>query len=77
MMVNHRASQEIHELHVKIEKLEAEITRLRTGIQKYLNGDYPKIKGTTPNKCSHQVWDWDTCEGCIDIYFTGVLNHKD
>jgi hypothetical protein len=56
-----------------IEKQDAEIERLRGGIQAFLDGDYePKVKKI--DKCPHGVYGYDACEACIEQHFVRVLN---
>jgi hypothetical protein len=54
---------------------QAEIERLRSGIQAFLDGDYePKVKKA--DKCSHGQYGYESCEACIEIWFQHVLDTK-
>jgi len=66
-------SLEIEGLVKRKQELDAEVGRLRRGIQDYLNGDYdPRIKKM--DKCKHGQYGYEACEACIDEHFQKVLN---
>lgn len=49
-----------------------EISRLRKGIQDYLDGDYePKVKKI--DKCPHGQYGYEACEECISEHFQRLL----
>lgn len=51
----------------------AEVARLREGIKNYLSGDYePRIKKM--EKCPHGQYGYETCEACIDKWFSTLLD---
>ena len=52
-----------------------EAAYLRKGIQNYLDGDYGRDQHfkTKHDQCPHNLFGWETCENCIDEYFTKLL----
>ena len=57
----------------KLEKAEAEVNRLRNGIQKYLDGDYPC---PASHECPHNLYRWEECSQCDDMYFSALIKDK-
>jgi hypothetical protein len=55
-------------------RLEAEIDRLRQGIQGYLDGDYGRRIPRKVDKCAHGLFGWESCENCIDAYFLALID---
>jgi hypothetical protein len=56
-------------------KTEAEIERLRAGIQAFLDGDWePKVKKM--DKCPHGQYGYESCEACIEIWFEHLLDAR-
>lgn len=53
---------------------DAEITRLKTGIQRYLDGDYDHPRKYRPNKCPHGTPYSQPCEICTDNHFQKLLD---
>lgn len=50
-----------------------EISRLREGIQNYLDGNFePRIRKM--DKCKHGLYGYEPCENCIDEHFLKLLN---
>lgn len=47
-----------------------EVTRLRAGIQAFIDGDKPDRQNA---KCEHERFDYEGCEQCNDEYFTKLL----
>lgn len=61
-------------LKERIDVKDAEVLRLRKGIQDYLDGDFePRIVGKI-DKCPHGRYGYETCKGCIDAHFRSILN---
>lgn len=56
---------------------EAEVARLRKGIQDYLDGNYGRNIPTKVDQCKHGLFKWESCENCIDDYFFALLAHRD
>lgn len=55
-----------------MKQAEAEILRLRKGIQDYLDGDYePKVRKI--DKCPHGLFGYEHCEGCVAEWFQELL----
>jgi hypothetical protein len=54
-------------------KLRAEVLRLRCGIQAFLDGNYPPMLKTAPEKCPHGQYRHETCEACIEVHFAKLL----
>ncbi len=53
---------------------DAEIARLRKGIQDYLDGDFgPRIKKN--DKCPHGLYSYEVCGQCIDEHFATIIGH--
>jgi hypothetical protein len=53
----------------------AESTRLRKGIQDYLDGDYePKVQKM--ERCPHGQYGYESCEGCIDEWFQKLIEDR-
>lgn len=60
----------------EINRLRAEIERLRSGIQAMIDGNYPNPRAyrSAPNKkCPHGVFYYDECEACNDAWLMGLL----
>ena len=57
---------------------QAEIARLRKGIQDYLDGNYISPRAgrdiSPKQKCPHGMFYWEACENCIDEHFAAVLS---
>jgi hypothetical protein len=52
----------------------AEIARLRKGIQDYLDGNYPHSRSYRPNACPHGLlWFNGDCDQCAEEHFTKLL----
>jgi hypothetical protein len=51
----------------------AEIARLRKGIQNYLDGNYGRHIPRKVDTCQHNKFGWEACENCIDEYFAKLL----
>jgi hypothetical protein len=52
----------------------AEIGRLRKGIQDYLDGNYPHSRSYRPNACPHGLlWFNGDCDQCAEEHFTKLL----
>lgn len=60
----------------RLRESNAEIERLRKGIQDYLAGNYPSRQRSKLDKCSHGSYRYESCEACTDDYFAGVLKAK-
>ena len=61
-------------VHVDFAKeQQAEIERLRKGIQDYLDGSFGPDFPTKHDKCPHGRFGWEDCGNCIDEYFTALL----
>ena len=54
----------------------AELSRLRGGIQDYLDGDWGRNIPRKVDTCEHGKFGWEACDNCIDAYFTKILNGK-
>lgn len=58
--------------------LRSEVTRLRRGIQDYLDGNYdsPRSKRAegARTKCRHGRYYWEACDSCIDDHFAKLLH---
>jgi hypothetical protein len=65
-------------LTTRLAERSAEMERLRTGIQDYLDGNYGRDQHfkTKHDKCPHNLFGWETCENCIDAYFTALLKNE-
>ena len=58
-----------------IEQANAEIERLRAGIQAFLDGDYePRVRKL--DKCPHGLYGYEACEGCIADWFSKLLANQ-
>ena len=51
----------------------AEAERLRNGIKRFLDGDYPNPSDHRPNKCSHERYWYEGCEQCADAFMQHLL----
>ena len=56
-----------------ISEKNAEIARLRKGIQDYLDGNYPHPRSYRPGKCPHGWYYFNECEQCTDEHFHKLL----
>jgi hypothetical protein len=57
----------------ELSKAQAEVARLRKGIQDFLDGNYKGSRSYRPGKCPHEVWYFNECEACNDEYFHSLL----
>jgi hypothetical protein len=48
-------------------------SKLRQGIQDYLDGNYEHPSKHRPGKCEHGVYYYEECGACIDAHFEMVL----
>lgn len=51
----------------------AEIARLRNGIQDYLDGNFGHIFKNKRDTCPHGRFGWEDCGNCIDAHFSQLL----
>ena len=70
----------------RIEALEAERDRLREALRKILEGGYPRPLGkpwrmdmasSKHDRCIHDEWMYETCEGCLDAFVSAALEASD
>ena len=59
----------------KVDRLEAEIDRLRSGIQAILDGNYPNPRKHRPGKCPHGMAYYEACENCVDDALSALITH--
>jgi len=64
---------EILRLRAEVAAKEAEIVRLRTGIQSVLDGNYVSRSGSKLDRCQHGIFYYDMCERCIDEHLSALL----
>lgn len=59
-------------LQQRVKDRDAEIERLRAGIQNFINGDYePRIKKI--EKCKHGLYGYEDCGSCASEHFEQLL----
>lgn len=66
------ADDDLDDLAAKaIKELLDEVDRLRDGLRKFLDGNYPQAE--RPYQCQHGLYWYDTCATCIDDYLFRLL----
>ncbi len=62
-------------LRAEARQLRSEVERLRDGIQAYIDGDYGRssLFRTKQDVCHHGRFAWESCEPCIDEYFSKLI----
>lgn len=58
----------------EIVELEAEVARLRKGVEDYRAGDYPSARTHRPHPCPHGCNHWQECDACNDAALAAVLS---
>lgn len=63
-----------HAAYREITELEAEIARLRKGVEDYRAGDYPNPRTHRPHPCPHGCNHWQECDACNDAALAAILS---
>jgi lipopolysaccharide biosynthesis regulator YciM len=57
----------------EIDRLEAEVARVRQGVQDMPDGNYPHPRSYRPTQCPHGAEYWHECPSCNDAALQGIL----
>jgi hypothetical protein len=66
-------TDELQRLHAVISARDAEIERLRKGIQDFLDGNYDTPRRHRPAPCKHGMPYYHECSMCNDEHFANLL----
>lgn len=68
---------EIGEAMERVRDRDAEVERLRKGIQDYLDGNYGfDYRGIKTTQCPHGAYRHEICGQCIDEHFSQLLTEQ-